>query len=97
MAWGVLYLLLTIWWWPAALVALAIVTTAQVKARETTGVLADLLEGSHHPDAQVPLGPGLTCCRLTPARRERDQSAGVARCAWASASITSSSQRRLRR
>lgn len=46
MAWGVLYLLLTIWWWPATPVALAIGTTAQVKARETTGVLADLLESA---------------------------------------------------
>lgn len=45
-AWGVLYLLLGIWWWPAVPIALITVATAMVRARLATSDLADLIEAS---------------------------------------------------
>ncbi|GAA1961896.1 hypothetical protein [Catenulispora subtropica] len=46
MAWGVLYLPLTIWWWPAALVSGAILVSAQVMTRSSTEVLSELIESA---------------------------------------------------
>ncbi|MEU0519997.1 hypothetical protein [Streptosporangium sp. NPDC006007] len=79
MGWALLYLLLTIWWWPAALIGVIVGVTAQIKARDTTGVLADLLESTvdlhvrelatrlGHPDSGGPLtcGEGRTVSVLT--------------------------------
>ncbi|MEV4015685.1 hypothetical protein AB0J35_34800 [Nonomuraea angiospora] len=46
MGWALLYFLLTVWWWPAALIASVIGVTAQFRARDATTVLADLLEAA---------------------------------------------------
>lgn len=45
-AWGLLYLALGGWWWPAALIAAAILATAQVRARATAAGLAELVEAA---------------------------------------------------
>jgi hypothetical protein len=45
-AWGILYLLLGIWWWPAILVALAAVTAGTVRARVAVANLTDLVEAA---------------------------------------------------
>jgi hypothetical protein len=45
-AWAVLYLLLGIWWWPAALIGLGTALAAAVKGRTATGALADLIESA---------------------------------------------------
>ncbi len=45
-AWAVLYLVLAIWWWPAALIALITGVVAVGKARIATGNLADLVESA---------------------------------------------------
>ncbi|WP_431970342.1 hypothetical protein [Nocardia sp. bgisy134] len=46
MGWALLYAVLTFRWWPAAPLALIISITAQVRAREATAMLADLLEST---------------------------------------------------
>ncbi|MFE6448214.1 hypothetical protein [Nocardiopsis dassonvillei] len=43
-AWGLLYLPLTVWWWPAALVAAAVAGIAWVRARSAAGNYATLVE-----------------------------------------------------
>ena len=43
-AWGVLYLALAVAWWPAALVGLAVLLAAAVRARSSADVLACLVE-----------------------------------------------------
>jgi hypothetical protein len=45
-AWGTLYLLLGIWWWPAILIALAAMTAGTVKARIAVSNLSDLVEAA---------------------------------------------------
>ena len=45
-AWAILYLVLAIWWWPAAVIALITGATAIVRARLATGNLADLIESA---------------------------------------------------
>ncbi|MEU9671878.1 hypothetical protein AB0E25_41600 [Streptomyces bobili] len=69
MAWALLYLALTIWWWPAAPTAVVIGVTAWVKARESTANFTDLLESAvdlygrelatrlGHPDPGGPITP----------------------------------------
>ncbi|MGX9884497.1 hypothetical protein [Streptomyces sp. NPDC002276] len=44
--WGVLYLVLAVWWWPAAVIAGAIVGTAWERGRAATAVLAELVESA---------------------------------------------------
>ncbi|MER0241291.1 hypothetical protein AAHZ94_04480, partial [Streptomyces sp. HSW2009] len=61
-AWAVLYLLLTAWWWPAALVATAIALTAQARTRAATHTYALLLEATtrvhaHHLAGHLGLDP----------------------------------------
>lgn len=43
-AWALLYLPLTVWWWPAALVAAAVAGIAWVRARSAAGNYATLVE-----------------------------------------------------
>ncbi|MCP3016735.1 hypothetical protein NGM33_25725 [Nocardiopsis dassonvillei] len=43
-AWALLYLPLTVWWWPAALVATAVAGIAWVRARSAAGNYATLVE-----------------------------------------------------
>jgi hypothetical protein len=43
-AWALLYLPLTVWWWPAALVATAVAGVAWVRARSAAGNYATLVE-----------------------------------------------------
>ncbi|WP_444963067.1 hypothetical protein [Nocardiopsis sp. M1B1] len=43
-AWALLYLPLTVWWWPAALVAAAVAGIAWVRARSAVGNYATLVE-----------------------------------------------------
>ncbi|MGI5240776.1 hypothetical protein [Dactylosporangium sp. CA-139066] len=45
-AWGVLYLVPALWWWPAALVAVVTGAVAWRRARAATDVLADLAESA---------------------------------------------------
>lgn len=45
-AWGLLYLVLGGWWWPAALVAAVTLATAVVRARATAAALAQLVEAT---------------------------------------------------
>jgi hypothetical protein len=45
-AWGVLYLILAIWWWPSAVVALGVGTVAARKGRLATANMADLIESA---------------------------------------------------
>ena len=45
-AWGILYLLLAIWWWPASLVAVAAMAAGTVKARAAVAILTDLVEAA---------------------------------------------------
>ncbi len=44
--WAVLYLVLAIWWWPAAPVALIVATAGVIKAHLAVGDLADLVESA---------------------------------------------------
>jgi len=46
MAWALLYLALSIWWWPAIIIAAIIGTTAISKGRLATANLADLIESA---------------------------------------------------
>jgi hypothetical protein len=58
-AWAVLYLILAIWWWPAALIALVTGIAAISKARLATGNLADLIESAidlYYRDLATQLG-----------------------------------------
>jgi hypothetical protein len=45
-AWGIMYLLLAIWWWPASLVALAAMAAGTAKARAATANLTNLVEAA---------------------------------------------------
>jgi hypothetical protein len=58
-AWGVLYLILAIWWWPSAVIAIIVEAAAMVKARLATNDLADLIEAAvdlHGRDIATKLG-----------------------------------------
>ncbi len=44
--WAILYLILAIWWWPAAIIALITGATAIVRAHLATDNLADLIESA---------------------------------------------------
>lgn len=44
--WGLMYLLVALWWWPAAVVAAVTLATAWVRARGAAEALADLVEGA---------------------------------------------------
>jgi hypothetical protein len=60
-AWAVLYLLLAIWWWPAALAAVVAGVTAVVQGRLATGNFADLIESAfdlYAADLAARLGDG---------------------------------------
>ncbi|NKY30297.1 hypothetical protein [Nocardia gamkensis] len=62
-AWSVLYLALTVWWWPAAPLAVVIAETAHHRIRATTDTYATLLENAARlhttTDHAGPLGPHL--------------------------------------
>ena len=61
--WSVLYLILVIWWWPAAPIALIVGTTGVVKARRAVGDLADLVESAvdlHGRELAAQLGRATT-------------------------------------
>jgi hypothetical protein len=45
-AWAVLYLVLAIWWWPAAPIAVITGVAGVIKGRDASGILADLIESS---------------------------------------------------
>lgn len=58
-AWGILYLVLTAAWWPAALIGLIILYTAVVRVGASAAVLADLIETAadlHAKDLATTLG-----------------------------------------
>jgi hypothetical protein len=44
--WGLLYLVLAVWWWPAAVIACVTVGTAWQRGRAATAVLAELVESA---------------------------------------------------
>ncbi|MFH9893049.1 hypothetical protein ACH4OQ_11955 [Streptomyces luteogriseus] len=44
--WGLMYLLVALWWWPAAVVATVTLATAWIRARGAAEALADLVEGA---------------------------------------------------
>ena len=44
--WGLMYLLVALWWWPAAVVAAVTLATAWIRARGAAQALADLVEGA---------------------------------------------------
>lgn len=44
--WGLLYLLVGIWWWPSVVIAVAAGTAGWIKARESVSTLADLAESA---------------------------------------------------
>jgi hypothetical protein len=61
--WALLYLVLGIWWWPAAPIALIVGTAAIIKARLSTRDLADLIESAvdlHAADLAAQLGQAVT-------------------------------------
>ncbi|WP_268822173.1 hypothetical protein [Yinghuangia soli] len=72
-AWGVLYLLLTIWWWPAALVGAVLITAGWRRTRAATDLYAQLLEASIRVHA-----PELSRIMGLPAAEPFDLAAGVA-------------------
>ena len=60
--WGLLYLAVGFWWWPALLIAAATGVTAWIRARSVTAVLADLVETTvdlYGPELARQLG--ITC------------------------------------
>jgi hypothetical protein len=60
--WGLLYLTVAIWWWPALLIAAVTGVTAWIRARAATAVLADLVETTvdlYGPELARQLG--ITC------------------------------------
>jgi hypothetical protein len=62
-AWAVLYLILAIWWWPAALIAMITGVVAIGKARIATGNLTDLVESAvdlYNHDLAAQLGEETT-------------------------------------
>ncbi|WP_436756752.1 hypothetical protein [Streptosporangium sp. V21-05] len=61
--WSILYLVLALWWWPGAVVAVILFVTAWSRARASAETLADLVE------ATVDLYVGDLTTRLDPARR----------------------------
>jgi hypothetical protein len=57
--WAVLYLVLAIWWWPAAPIGVIVGTSSVIKARLAVGDLADLVESAvdlHGRELAVQLG-----------------------------------------
>jgi hypothetical protein len=57
--WGVLYTVLTVWWWPAVLVGAVLVVVSHRQARTAVDTLAHLVEGSfdlHAADLARALG-----------------------------------------
>ena len=61
--WALLYLVLGIWWWPAAPIALIVGAAAMIKARLATRDLADLIESAvdlHAADLATQLGQTVT-------------------------------------
>jgi hypothetical protein len=61
-AWALLYLMLAIWWWPAAVIALVTGSTAAMRARIATDNLASLIESAvdlYHRDLAVQLNENL--------------------------------------
>ncbi|WP_433228949.1 hypothetical protein [Actinomadura formosensis] len=59
-AWAVLYLVLTVWWWPAMLVALTTQAAAVIRGRSATSRLAELIEATvdlHAADLESRLRP----------------------------------------
>jgi hypothetical protein len=58
-AWAVLYLVLAIWWWPAAPIAVIAGVAGVIKGRQTAGNLADLIESAvdlHSTELAAQLG-----------------------------------------
>jgi hypothetical protein len=45
-AWAVFYLILGVWWWPAAVIAVVTLVSGVIKARNATANLADLIESA---------------------------------------------------
>ncbi|WP_431970148.1 hypothetical protein [Nocardia sp. bgisy134] len=67
-AWGVLLLPWAVWWWPAALLASAAVLTGAWRARDSSRVLATLMESTldiHQADLAEALGVELPSGRIT--------------------------------
>ncbi|WP_405551014.1 hypothetical protein [Streptomyces sp. NBC_01171] len=71
-AWGLAYLLLAVWWWPAALVGVATVATGAVRGRTAAASFAELAEALVDlQGADLARTLGLPCeGRLTPATGE---------------------------
>lgn len=46
LAWGLMYVALGAWWWPSALVGVAVVVSARIRARSAVTVLSDLLDSA---------------------------------------------------
>lgn len=67
--WGLLYLLLVIWWWPAALAGLALLVLGWRATRSAVAEFADLIEAAvdiHGHEMATTLGLAAECQRLTP-------------------------------
>ena len=69
-AWGLLYALVGIWWWPAAVAGVIIFGTGWFRGRDAIAVFADLVEASvdlYAPELAVALGieTSSTSIRLT--------------------------------
>jgi hypothetical protein len=67
-AWAVWYLILGVWWWPAAIIALITGATAIIRAHQATDNLADLIESAvdlHSRDLAAELGEQ-TAGRVSP-------------------------------
>jgi hypothetical protein len=63
--WGLLYLAVGAWWWPALVIAAATEITAWIRARAATTVLADLVETTVDLyGAELARQLGITCPSL---------------------------------
>ncbi|SDM38205.1 hypothetical protein [Nonomuraea jiangxiensis] len=82
--WSLLYLMLAVWWWPAAVIALAIATTAQLTTRSATVLLTDLIEAAvdvYAPVLAAHLDPAAAPAALTP-EQGRSLTALLRRSRW---------------
>ena len=69
-AWGLLYVAVGAWWWPAALGGTAAAVTGAVQARAAAATLADLLESAfdlHAAELATAVGVPVTDGTVTPA------------------------------
>jgi hypothetical protein len=69
MAWGLLYVAVGLWWWPAALAGLVTLVVGHRRATSSAAALADLIEATvdiHQHQLAAALGVPLPHGRITP-------------------------------